>query len=337
MKKIILALLSSVLILLLLLVCGCQKEQKKAAKEMLLCSSLGETVTDLLVKDFTKSTGIKVQVEYLPAGSAEKRMQFLTSKNFDCWLGGTAEEYNLAGQNKLLERYVVKDFRRIPVELSNKQGDWTSLYLSHIALLSNKNNLQNKGIYAPETWTELLNPSLKGEIVIPDFKLGGASFGMITSIWQLKGKEQALSYAAKLHQQQPLYTATVDEAVEQVYKGTKTIAVVPISYALVLEEKHPHLFATIVRDANRNMLTGAALLKNGNSREEAQNFMDYLMSEAAIQVLANNRLYYLWHVTKNPYKDGRQDLLGKIQTPVDDLNWTATYKEEIIRQWLEAK
>lgn len=337
MKKIYLFLMSSLLLLALLTASGCQKAPEEKKKEILLCSSLGEHATRVLVEGFTAATGIRVKVEYLPGSTTEKRMDFLSARNYDCWLGGTAEEYNLAGQHKLLEKYIVKDSQKIPAELSNKQGEWTSLYLSHIALISNKNKLKEKGIYAPEKWGELLHPSLRKEIAIPDCHLGGASFGMITSLWQLKGKEQALSYAAKLHGQLPLYTSSLDEAVNLVYRGEKTTAVVPIGYALVLEEKHSHLFATIVRDANRNMLTGVALLKSGPNKVEAQNFMDFLLSDAGVDLLAKNQLNYMWPVTRNPYKDGRSRLLGRIHTPVDDLNWTATYKEEIIRQWLQAK
>lgn len=335
MKKINFYLLIGLLLLLLLL-CGCRKEESAKTKELLLCSSLGEQVTDILVNNFHKKTGIKVVVEYLPGGSTETRVKFLEARNFDCWLGGTAEEYNIAGQHKLLEKYMVKDSQSIPAELSNKQGEWTCLYLNHIAFISNKNKLREKGVYAPETWEELLSSCYRRELAIPDCRLGGASFGMITSIWQLKGKEQALNYGGRLHRQLPIYTKSVDEAVDMVYRGEKTLAVVPLSYALVLEEKHPHLFATVVRDANRNMLTGVSLLKNGQNKLEAQSFMDYLMSKEGVEVLEKNNLHYLWHVTQKSGKDGRK-LLGRINTPVDDLNWTATYKDEIIRQWLETK
>lgn len=334
MKKIVLAFLSG--LLLLLFVCGCQNTPKENKKEILLCSSLGESATKLLVDNFSATKGVQVKVEYLPSGSTESRLNFLSSKNFDCWLGGTAEEYNLAGQQKLLEKYIVKDSHKIPTELSNKQGEWTSLYLSHIAFISNKHKLKEKGLYAPETWEELLVPGFYKELAIPDCKLGGASFGMVTSLWQLKGKEQALNYGARLHKQLPVYTKALDEAVDMVYRGEKTIAIVPIGYALILEEKHPHLFATIVRDANRNMLTGVALLKNGTNQAGTKEFMDYLMSSASIEVLEKNNLHYMWQVTQ-PYKAGRSDLLGKIKTPVDDLNWTATYKDEIIKQWLETR
>ena len=337
MHKSILKIVALLLCMLILVICGCQSKPKEIKKELLLCSSLDEKTTRILAEGFQRKSNVKVTIEYLPGGSLETRLKFLTSKNFDCWLGGTAEEYNIAGQQKLLQRYIAKDYYRVPVELRNKQGDWTPLYLSHIALISNKELLREKGVYAPQTWDELLAPAFKDELAIPDFKLGGASFGMLTSIWQLKGKNSALQYAMNFNRQHPIYTGSVAEAVDLVYKGEKTVAVIPVGYALILESQHKHLFATVVKDANRNMLSGAAVLRTTQNEQQAQGFLDYLMSEEGTNALSENGLRYLWHVTQNPYKDGREDLIGKVQVPVDDLNWTATYKDEIIRQWLEMK
>ena len=160
---------------------------------------------------------------------------------------------------------------------------------------------------------------------------------MTTTLWQLRGKEQALDFAAKLNQQRPIYTSTPGEAIDLVYIGKRTVAVVPMGYALMLESRHRHLFATVPKDANRTMLTGAAIMKNANDVEEAQRFLDYLMSDASINSLTRKEYTYMWHVKYYPYNDGRRELIGNVKVPVDDLNWTASYKNEIIKQWLNAQ
>ena len=224
----------------------------------------------------------------------------------------------------------------MPAELRNRTGEWTSLYLSYIALLSNKHNLQAYGLYAPESWDELLAPQLKDEIAMANFSMGGASFGMLTSIWQLRGREAALEYAAKLNAQNPNYTAGFGEAVDKVYIGKKTVAVVPLDYALLLETRHSHLFATVPKDANRNILTGAAIIKGAPHEALAKSFLDYLMSDEGAELLPKNGYHYMWHVKNYPYNDGRRELIGNVQVPVDDLSWTSTYKNEIIKKWVNA-
>lgn len=316
---------------------GCGKNEDEKPRELYLCSSLGKTMTEDIVADYTAATNTKVHVAYLPGGSLQERLDYLRQHKFDCWLGGTVEEYYLANKQSILQPYITKEAYKVPAELRSRRGEWTSLYLSYIALLSNKNNLRSYGLYAPESWNELLVPELQDEIAIPDLALGGASYSMVTSLWQLRGKDAALDYAAKLSRQRPFYAATPGEAIDMVYIGKKTVAVVPMPYALMMEERHRHLFATVPKDANRTMLTGAAIMKNNHNEVQAQEFLDYLMSDASIDYLTGKGYSYMWHVKYYPYNDGRGVLIGDVKVPVDDLNWTAAYKSEIIKQWLMAK
>lgn len=329
--------LTLILVMAAVLISGCGRNEAQKPKELYLCSSLGKTMTEDIVEDYEAATKTKVHVTYLPAGTLQERMDYLRQHKFDCWLGGTAEEYYMANKQNILRPYITKESYKVPAELSNRQGEWTSLYLSYIALLSNKNNLRSYGLYAPETWDELLVPELKDEITIPNLSLGGASYGMVTSLWQLRGKKKSLEFAAALNQQYPLYTSTPGEAIDLVYIGKKTVAVVPMDYALIMEARHSHLFATVPRDANRTMLTGAAIMKNTLDEQQAQAFLDYLMSDDSVEALNRSGYPYIWHVKNYPYNDGRRELIGNVNVPVDDLNWTASYKSEIIRQWLNAQ
>lgn len=325
------------LILIAALVAGCGKNTDEKPKELYLCSSLGKVMTEDLVNDYTAATKTKVHITYLPAGNMQERLDYLRQHKFDCWLGGTVEEYYMANKQSVLQPYITKEAYKVPAELRSRRGEWTSLYLSYIALLSNKNNLRNYGLYAPESWHEFLAPQLQDEIAIPNLALGGASYGMVTSIWQLQGKEKALEFAAQLNKQRPFYAAVPGEAIDMVYIGKKTVAVVPMAYALMMEGRHGHLFATVPKDANRTMITGAAIMKNARNEEQAQMFLDYLMSDESINELNRKGYPYIWHVKYYPYNDGRRELIGNVKVPVDDLNWTAAYKSEIIKQWLNAQ
>ena len=336
MRKIYFAKILSLLVLLVLLA-GCASEKPKEKPHLHLCSSMNKAFTELIAASFGKKTGAKVVVSYLPGGTQQQRFDYLRSHKIDIWLGGTSEEFFMADEQHVLEPYLAKEFYKVPAELRNRTGEWTSLYLSYIALLSNKNNLHSYGLYAPESWDELLAHQLKDEIAMADFSLGGASFGMLTSIWQLRGREAALEYAAKLNAQNPDYTSGFGEAVDKVYIGKKTVAIVPLDYALLLETRHSHLFATVPKDANRNILTGAAIIKGAPHEALAQQFLDYLMSDEGAELLPQNGYHYMWHVKNYPYNVGRRELIGNVRVPVDDLSWTSTYKSEIIKKWVNAR
>ncbi len=342
MQKKLRYILCAALLLVLPVLCGfTEKEKTQAppppAKELLICSSLDEGFTTLLANDFAKRTGTNVTIAYLPNGTFDERMNFLRENKFDCWFGGTAEEYYLADQQSMLSTYKANDAHKIPAQMRNRQGQWTSLYLEYIAFISHNPKFRKKGLYAPHTWQELLAPRLKNELVIPDFAQGGVGYGMITSVWQLYGEEEALAYAAKLNAQNITYTMDYAEAADLIYKGEKTVAVLPVRYALLLAEKHKHLFMTVIKDANRNLLTCAAVLAAGTNKEQAQEFIDYLLSDASEKHLRNNGYRYIWHDNDYPYNDGRRELIGNVQVPADDLSWTAVEKNEIISAWLRAE
>lgn len=329
------------LIIFVFLAAGCSKKAPapQPQTELKICSSLGKEITELLVSDFVKQSkaSIKPSIAYVPGGSTEERFSYITAGGFDCWLGGTSEEYYYANEKALLESYTSKEAFKIPVELRNRRNLWTPLYFRHIGIISNKDKLKTLGIYAPTSWDELLNHKLKDEIAIPSYNLGGASFGMLTSIWQLRGKDQALKYAAAFNSQIPVFTKSTIEAADMVYTGKKALAIVPLDYALELEEKHNHLFASIPNDANRNLISGIALLRKASNQSTAEGFIDYLLTDASEKLLHNNGYPYLWHVKHYPNNNKRKALVGQINVPYDDLAWTSTYKSEIIRQWLEAK
>ena len=240
-----------------------------------------------------------------------------------------------AGEQKMLRSYRPREAYKVPAEMRENQWRWTGLYVDYIGFLTNRDRLRELGLYAPETWNELLKPELWEETALADFKNGGRSYGMITSIWQLRGEAKAMEYAASFNSQLPLYTASEWEAIEAVRSGRKTIAVVSLSTALQLERQNRDLFATLVKDGNKNCITGAAILQGANLAE-AQSFMDYLLSEHSKDLLASKGYPLLWRVSDYAHDDGRKMMIGDLELAVDDLSWTAGQKSVIIQQWLNA-
>ena len=83
---------------------------------------------------------------------------------------------------------------------------------------------------------------------------------------------------------------------------------------------------------HRNMITAAAILKNGEKRKAAERFMEYLFSKEAMQIMREYRM--------NPLTDAQNDKnkYGDIGiVPNDDLRWMAGEKQALIREWINAK
>ena len=312
--------------------CNSQKQDPPAEGVVRVCSSMNRNLSEALVEAFANKTGIVVEFDPLVATSLSQRLDLLGNSKVDVWMGGSAEEYYMAAERDMLATYLPRGAAGIPPQYMDRDGRWVPLSIDYIALLSNRNNMKKLGIEPPSSWDELLQPVLHNEIVMADPVTGGPPYGLITSLWQLRGRDAALQYAGTLRTQQVLYLPTEAKAGYEVYLGNKAVAVMSLRHALALEREHSFLYAAPVRDGNKNMITAAAILKNGEKRKEAERFMEYLFSKEAMQIMREYRMNPLTDVQndKNKYGD-----IGIV--PNDDLRWMAGEKQVLIREWLNAK
>ena len=322
--------------LLMLALAGCSGLGTGARAEddkvVAVCSSMNRDLSKALTDDFANRTGIIVEFEPLASQGLIQRLDALSRSTVDVWMGGTAEEYYRAGERKMLVPYHPLAAANIPPAYQDREGKWTPLSIDHIAILSNRNVTNRLHVRPPETWIELLQPVLHKETVMAVPEEGGASYGMITTIWQLRGREKALQYAGLFRTQQPAYVPTDAKAAYAVFRGDKAVAVLPLRHARMLEKEHRFLSAVAVKDGNKNLITAAAILQRGKHRKAAERFMEYLLSPEATRIMLD------YGFTPLIESLDRQDRTVKERLPIcnDDLRWAATEKQDIIKTWLNA-
>ena len=312
---------------------GQAQVQREPTGQLVVASSLGETLTLALVQDFANRTGIQVQVEALPPEQLPQRLERLAGDRADLWLGGTPEEYFLAVQRSLLANYQAEENWRLPWQQTDRQGRWTPLFTDRLAFLGNRERLGQLELVMPTAWEDLLAPVLHKEIILERPDNGGATFAMITSLWQLRGQDTALSYAGRLRTQAPQYVSEAAEAARLVYEGKKAVTVLPLSYALALQEENPTLQAEEVKNGNADLLQGVAVLRSGPDQREAQAFIDYLLSPAGTDLLASLDPYKKYLVRSGEQEPKPRE---EQQLPNNDLGWMARERQAIITAWLNA-
>ena len=123
---------------------GCGKMKLEEEVETFkIYSELPEDITNAFVKDFEKNHKGKLKIEIVKRIDQQGpgRISDLKDLDFDIWLGGTAEDYYLADNKKMLTPYEAKDLRNIPTGLKDKHGTWTGLFTTNLVFLSNKKAL----------------------------------------------------------------------------------------------------------------------------------------------------------------------------------------------------
>ena len=125
-------------------------------------------------------------------------------------LGGTADAHQFLANQGLLMRYGPPPAEVIPEKFKSPDRYWTGIYLGAIAIGINENRWQREfkplGIEKPSTFTDLLNPLFKGEIVLPDPRTSGTGYTLLASLIQLWGEDKAFNFFKQLDQNVGEYT-----------------------------------------------------------------------------------------------------------------------------------
>src|SRR5690606_13759982 len=99
---------------------------------------------------------------------------------FDVWHGGPADGYGAAADQGLIEAYTSPNAAQIPDKYKNADGYWTGVYVGALGFCSNQKVLDDLGVAVPESWEDLLNPSLKGQVQSAHPSTSGTAF---TTLW----------------------------------------------------------------------------------------------------------------------------------------------------------
>ena len=296
-------------------------------------SELPEDITKAYIEDFGKNHKGKLKVEIVKIGEQQgpSRINELKELDFDVWLGGTAEDYFLADNKKMLKAYEAKDLRNIPTGLKDKHGTWTGLFTTNLVFLSNKKALAEAGIERPGAWADLLTEELRKKIVISDPLMRQGGYRILTTYWQLYGEKRVEEYVKGFKMQELTYAGNDEAAVDAVRKGEKALTVVPLDLAMSAAINHKNLLISIPTDGTSRKLMGVAIMSNTKKEALSRAFVDYLISDKAKKVLDNSD-YYAWPLTDNVdvYTWGKN--YADVFLVHDDLRWCVLNADEIIEK-----
>ena len=326
----------SVIIFLIALIIlgGCGKMNLDEEVETFkVYSELPEDITKAYIEDFGKNHKGKLKIEIVKIAEQKGpgKINELKELDFDVWLGGTAEDYFLADNKKMLKPYEAKDLRNIPTGLKDKHGTWTGLFTTNLVFLSNRKVLSEVGAERPETWSDLLAAELHKKIIVSEPAMRQGGYRILTTYWQLYGEKRFEEYTRNLKVQELAYAANDQAAIAAVSKGEKALTVVPLDIAMSAAVNNKNLLISIPTDGTSRKLTGVAIISNTKKEALSRSFVDYLISDKAKKVLDNSD-YYAWPLTDSV----DAYTWGKPYTEVflvhDDLRWCVLNADEIIEK-----
>lgn len=308
-------------------------KSSSSSNTLFIYMSTNEEMGRKLTTTFEKETGIKVNFVRLSTGEAAARIEAeKTNPQASLWVGGPALGHAEAKYKDLITPYDSPATKGLPAGFKDPENYWAGFYRGIMAFVSNEEQLKKRGLKAPTSWDDLLNPKLKGLIQLPNPGTSGTSYNIITTLVKVMGEEKAFDYLKKLHKNVSQYTRSGEAPTKNAALGETVVTVGYVQGILQyrLEQKAP-LVMTFPTEGIGYEIGGISLIKGGKQVELAKKFYDWIFSKSAAQILAD---FYIVPAYSEGVNVRPETELPKNLKLVDiDIDWAGKNKPRLVDTW----
>ncbi|HML32257.1 extracellular solute-binding protein [Sporomusa sphaeroides] len=304
-------------------------------KVLTVYTARSESLNNLVIPNFEKDTGIKVQVIVAGTGPLVKRVA--SEKNNPqgdiLW---AADQTMLESQKDLFMQYVSAEDANMMDAFKNKTGYFSAAFADPTVFIVNTNLAGNVRI---ESFDDLLNPELKGKIAFGDPANSSSAFQSLMAMLYAKGKngdpmsDEAWAFVDK-------FIANLNGKILNSSGGVhKGVADGEYTVGLTWEDPAANYVKNgapvkVVFPTEGAIFPGESvqIIKGCKHPENAKKFVDYMLSQK-VQEQAGKEL------TVRPLRKNVE--LAKYMTPMDsiklfsnyDEGWVANNKNAISAKW----
>jgi iron(III) transport system substrate-binding protein len=266
-----------------------------AAATLTLYNAQHEQVVASLAKDFEAQSGVSVKVRNGegPAMAAQLVAEGSASPA-DVYFTENSPELVLLGEKGMLEKTDASTLSVIPARFNSPQGDWVGVLARENVLVYNTKKVEAAQL--PASLMDLAKPEWKGKVGIAPSD--GDFLPVVSAVIAMKGDDQALQWLKGLKKNAQLFDDD-EGVVAAVNRGGVATGVVNNYYWARL---HTQLGDSATRSAIYHFgngdvgalvnVSGAAVLKSSKNQQVAQQFLAYLVSDRAQQLIAKGKIAY---------------------------------------------
>lgn len=291
-------------------------------------AKFNETYPDITVNVVRESTGIitaKLIAEKdnpqadLVWGTVASSMMVLDDM-------GALEPYEPEGCDRILPQF--KSDKEVPT--------WVGIDAWETAFVVNTEELKKLGMEPEEikSYEDLLDPRLKGQIVMSNPNSSGTGFLTVSAILQLKGKdsEAGWDYLDQLHENIAQYVHSGSKPAKMAASGECAVGI-SFGYAGISQrDKGAPVEVIFPEEGSGWDLEANALMKKEEINPAAYTFLDWAISDEAMDLYRVN--YPIVTVENTGTYEG-YDSNPLDQLIDNDFSWAAENRENILNEWME--
>ncbi|MDR7093225.1 extracellular solute-binding protein [Hydrogenophaga laconesensis] len=309
----------------------------QAPKKVVIYTVIPEQeITRRITEEFTRRTGIAVEVLTVPAaGTLAARIRSeRANPRADVFVDAPVDFHEALAKEGLLQSYrpASVDDATIKAGFSDPKGYWHGWYALTTCIFWNADRLP-KGVKPPHTWDEMLRPELKGQIALANPQTSAIGYVVLaTQIFRL-GEEKAWGWQRGLNPNVKQYTPSAPMVVTLVEQGEAPIGAFWLSNVLYSRSVRKQPLEFVVPEDNAVNVWAASIVKGGPNPEAARQYVDFLLSEFPQEV--NARVGFRNPVNNKVKPPEGAPALSSIKTVRYDVGWAGDNMDRIRKQWTQ--
>ena len=283
---------------------------------------------------FTAETGVKVNFMRFSSGEALARV--VAEKNnpqVDMILGGPADTYEAGIKEGVFEQYKPAEADMIPEKFRSPENYWTGVGIIPLVFLTNGKFLKEKGLEAPASWNDLLDPAYKNGLQMADARTSGTATERIYALVKIMGEDEAFAYQKKLHENIQMYTKTGAGGAMPIATGQAASGIFYIVDALEIQQQGHDVVLSYPAEGVSYGIEATGILKGAKNLENAKKFMDWASSKTFAQLRVDKKINYIPTrtdvVTTNPALD-----VSKVNLIEVDVAWKGSNRKAFVDRWI---
>jgi iron(III) transport system substrate-binding protein len=247
---------------------------------------------------FAKTTGIKVNMSL--KGSGEALAQLIAEKanpKTDVWFGGTGDPHLQAAEQDLSLPYQSPSLPQLhgwaQQQAQQSQYKTVGIYSGPLGFGYNTELIAKKKLKVPQTWADLLNPALKGEIQVANPASSGTAYTMVATLVQLMGEDKAFDYMKALHKNISQYTRSGTGPIKAAARGETTISISFVHDGPGEKAQGFPIETITPSDGTGAEIGSMSLIKGARNLDNAKKFYEWALTAAAQEMGAAAKQFQL--------------------------------------------
>jgi iron(III) transport system substrate-binding protein len=232
---------------------------------------------------------------------------------------GLLEAYKPAGADAL--KPVFRD--------GNEPYTWTGMdaYLGVVCF----NTAEAKGVAVPTSWKDLLNPALKGKIVMPHPASSGTGYLMVAGWLQSMGEAEGWKFMDGLHDNIAAYLHSGSAPCVQAARGERTVGLALDMRGAAEKSKGAPIEVVIPKEGVGWEMEASAIVKGSKNLGVARKVADWSTTKEANELYSKTYAIVAARGIENkPANYPANAEAGMIR---NDLSWMADNRDRVLAEW----